>query len=81
MIGPMKVHPRRKNRDQAHGKTGAIGRSGGTVVIECVVPYPDRVAIERYDLIGRRITSLVNQRPGAGSYRYLWDTRGFAQGR
>jgi photosystem II stability/assembly factor-like uncharacterized protein len=76
MIGSMNAHPRSKIPDQARFK---IGGAGAGVVIECIVPHPEKVAVAVYDLMGGRITSLVDRYLDAGSYRYRWDARACGQ--
>ena len=81
MIGSMNAHPRRKIPDQALFRIGAVGRAGAKVEVECVVPHPEKVAVTVFDLMGDRITSLVDRYLDAGSYRYRWDARACAQRR
>ena len=62
-------------------KVSSRSIEGASVItVEFSIPHPERVAVKMHDLAGREISSLVNQHFDAGSYRYLWDTRTFAQG-
>ena len=80
MIDLTDVHPREEPINQAPFKIGVQSRAGSALSVEFNIPHSKRVAVTMHDLAGREISSLVNQHFDAGSYRYLWDTRTFAQG-
>jgi len=44
------------------------------------LPQASDVSLEIYDIIGRRVTVLVESRLDAGIHSYIWDASGFASG-
>ena len=80
MAGSTNVHPRQEIINQAHFKISVLNRGGSALSVEFNIPHPDRVTVKMYDLAGREIASLVNQRHNAGLYRYFWDTHSLARG-
>jgi hypothetical protein len=57
-----------------------LTRGGSVVTVAFSVPHSGKVTAAIYDLAGRKVSSLVNQRFGAGSYRYFWDAQWFPHG-
>ena len=74
------THRKREIINQAHFKMDPTIPNGSLVAVEFTIPYSARVVVKTYDLAGKDISSLVNQDLNAGSYRYSWDTHGFARG-
>jgi hypothetical protein len=48
--------------------------------IEYALPEPTNVSVVIYDLLGRKVESLVNADQPAGYYRVTWDASGQASG-
>jgi hypothetical protein len=80
MIKSTNAHPQREISNQVHFEIDPLSREGSIVAIEFTIPYQSQVAVKMYDPAGREISSLVNQRLNAGSYKYFWDTHTFARG-
>ncbi len=49
--------------------------SGGAIQIVYDVPDPERVRLAIYDLLGRRVRQLVDDVPGTGRHKILWNGR------
>jgi hypothetical protein len=47
----------------------------GTTVIRYALPEPDRVKIEIFDILGRRVEALIDERRLAGYHEAVWDAR------
>jgi hypothetical protein len=51
-----------------------------TTTIEYQIPTQSYVTLKIYDLLGREVTTLVNERKDAGVYSVQWNASGFATG-
>ena len=56
------------------------GYANSNMTIDFFLPGSNQVSLIVYDLSGREIVSLVNEYAGAGSYRFLWNTRNVSKG-
>lgn len=52
----------------------------GSTLINYTLNKPAYVDLTIYDLLGRRVTSAIDDFQEAGNYRYLWDGTGFNSG-
>ncbi len=48
-----------------------------TTVISCQIPRASHVTLKIYDILGREITTLVNEEKNAGSYKVKFDARSY----
>ena len=48
--------------------------------IEFRVPSTELVELKLFDLLGREVATLVNERMNPGTYSASWDARGLASG-
>ena len=51
-----------------------------STTISLELPVADRVVMEVFDILGRRVATLVNGELPAGSYAVAWDAKGMASG-
>jgi hypothetical protein len=51
-----------------------------TTVVSYQLPVAGAVRLVVYDILGREVAVLVDEKQGAGSYSAHWDARGFASG-
>jgi len=51
-----------------------------STTIEFALPKSAFVTLRVYDLLGRQVGELVNEKPGPGNYKTQWDARGLASG-
>jgi hypothetical protein len=58
----------------------AVNRIDQNMTIEFSLPQGDRVALNIYNLSGKRTATLVNDYLDAGSHSLFWDTRDLASG-
>jgi hypothetical protein len=54
--------------------------SRGDAVVPYDLPEPARVRVEVFDVLGRRVATLVDADEDAGEHRVLFDTKAFAAG-
>jgi hypothetical protein len=80
MVGVLDQKTHKGIINQAYFKISPLICTGSIVTIEFIIPHSDQVIIKMQDMAGKEISSIVNQRLNAGSYRYFWDTHSFARG-
>jgi len=51
---------------------------GGSTTIEYTIPEPSHVTLEVYDILGRRVATLVDQKQRSGLHTMQWDGTGGA---
>ncbi len=51
-----------------------------STVISYILPYDASVSLKIYDMLGREVKSIVNDRQSAGTYNYKFDASNFASG-
>jgi hypothetical protein len=51
-----------------------------TTVVSCQLPVASRLKIAVYDILGREVAILMDERKEAGRYQVTWDASGFASG-
>ena len=51
-----------------------------TTTIQYNLPAPSQICLDIYDLLGRKVTALVNQTQPAGTYIITWDARNLPSG-
>lgn len=68
--------PVRRNRFQVR----PVSSAGSVIIFELTLPSIAMATVAAYDLAGRKITTIVNRKLGAGTYRYSWDTHVLARG-
>jgi hypothetical protein len=51
-----------------------------TTTIAFTLPQADNVTLKIYDILGREITTLVNQKMRAGAYSFDWNAENFSSG-
>jgi hypothetical protein len=80
MKGSANAHTQWKITNLIYLERGHLSRAGPEIAIEFTISHSDQMAIEIYDLDGRRISSIVNKYFNKGSYRHFWDMHTFSRG-
>jgi hypothetical protein len=53
---------------------------GNPTTIDFALPNSAFVTLRVYDVLGRQVCELLNEKLGPGNYRTRWDARGFPSG-
>ena len=51
-----------------------------TTIIRYEIPVTGKVILSVYNLLGQKVSELVNKNQSAGSYSVIWDARSFSSG-
>ncbi|MCC6475475.1 T9SS type A sorting domain-containing protein [bacterium] len=51
-----------------------------TVTIEYQVPAPSLVSLDVFDLLGRKVASLLNEQQSSGTHSHIWNADNFSSG-
>jgi hypothetical protein len=80
MTGVTSAQLKPQSTRQADFKIRSVRRGNHDVRIAFSLPCKDRATVKIFDLSGREIASLADQRLDPGSYSLTWDTRNVAKG-
>jgi hypothetical protein len=73
-------NPQHELSQQSSFKILPPNRSNSYVAIEFSLPHSEQTSAKIFNLSGHEIASLVNENPGSGKCRFLWNTRNIAPG-
>ncbi len=51
-----------------------------TTYIQFLIPKPESVTLEIYNLLGQKIVTLINEKFNAGSHTIVWNAENLASG-
>jgi hypothetical protein len=80
MIEKVRTLPQQEKHNKSQVQISPVSRTGYDIPIIFTHPCAKRAAVAVFDINGRTVFFIVNSNLATGSFRFVWNTRGLAQG-